>query len=84
MIASELKGFSGGTVIKNLPASAGDTGDMGPIPGLERSPGVGSGNPLQYSRLEDPMDREAWWDIVHEVAKSHTTEHTHTIKMWLM
>ena len=78
MIASKLKGFSGGTVIKNLPASAGDTGDMGPIPGLGRSPGVGSGNPLQYSRLEDPMDREAWWDIVHGVAKSQTQLSTHT------
>ena len=59
MIASELKGFSGGTVIKNLPASAGDTGDMGPIPGLGRSPGVGSGNPLQYSCLQNLMDRGA-------------------------
>ena len=72
MIASELKGFSGGTVIKNLPASAGDTGDMGPIPGLGRSPGVGNGNLLQYSCLENPMDREAWWFTVHGVPKSCT------------
>ena len=78
MIASELKGFSGGTVIKNLPASAGDTGDLGSIPDLGRSPGVGSGNPLQYSRLEDPTDREAWWDIVRGVAKSQTQLSAHT------
>ena len=65
-------------VIKNLPAHAGDVRDMGLIPGLGRSPGVGSGNPLQYSRLEDPMDREAWWDIVHGVAKSQTQLSTHT------
>ena len=72
MIASELKGFSGGTVIKNLPASAGDTGDMGPIPGLGRSPGVGSGNPLQYFCLENSRDKGAWWTTVHRVAKSWT------------
>ena len=48
-----LKGFSGGTVVKNLPANAGDTGS---IPGLGRSPGVGNGNPLQCSCLENSMD----------------------------
>ena len=47
-------------VVKNLPASAGDTGDVGLIPGLGWSPGTGNGNPLQYSCLENPMDREAW------------------------
>ena len=50
-------GFPGGSVIKNLPAKAGD---MGLIPGLERSPGEGNGNPLQYSYLGNPMDRGAW------------------------
>ena len=49
----------GGTVIKNPPASAGDTGDTGSIPGSGRSPGEGNGNPLQCSCLEDPMDRGA-------------------------
>ena len=47
-------------VVKNLPANAGVTGVMGSIPGLERSLGGGNGNPLQYSCLENPMDRGAW------------------------
>jgi len=47
-------------VVKNLPANAGDLRDAGSIPGLRRSPGGGHGNPLQYSCLENPMDREAW------------------------
>ena len=58
--------------VKNPTANAGDTRDMGSIPGLGRSPGVGSGNPLQYSCLENPMDREAWWATVHGVAESWT------------
>ena len=49
--------FPGGTVIKNPPANAGDTGDMDSIPGPRRSPGGGIGNSLQYSRLENLMDR---------------------------
>ena len=49
-------GFPGGAVIKNLPATAGDAGDMGSIPGLGRSPGGGNGNPPQYSCLENSMD----------------------------
>ena len=60
----------GGSVVKNLPASARDAGDMGSIPGSGRSPGGGNGNPLQYSCLENPTDRGAWWATVHEVAKS--------------
>ena len=52
-------------VVKNLPASAGDIRDAGSILGLGRSPGEGSGNPLQYSCLENPMDRGASWAIVH-------------------
>ena len=59
-------------VVKNLPANAGDVRDMGWIPGLERSPGGGRVNPLQYSCLENPMDRGAWWATVHGVAKSQT------------
>ena len=52
-------GFPGGTEVKNLPASARDASHMGSIPGLGRSPGVGNDNPLQYSCLENPMDRGA-------------------------
>ena len=59
-------------VIKNLPANAGDIRDTGLIPGWERSPGGGKSNPLQYSCLENPMDRGAWWAIDHRVAKSRT------------
>ena len=50
--------------------SAANAGDAGSIPGSGRSPGQGSGNPLQYSCLENPMDRGAWWAIVHGVVKS--------------
>ena len=64
--------FSGGTVVKNLPAKAGDAGDVGSVPGSGRSPGGGNGNPLQYSCLEYSMDRKAWWDTVHVAAKSQT------------
>ena len=56
-------------VVKNLPASA-DVRDMGLIPGLGKSPGIGNGNPLQYSCLEDPMDRGIWQATVHRVAQS--------------
>ena len=52
------RGFPGGTVVENPPANAGDTRDMGSIPGSRRSPGVGNGNPLQYSCLEDSMNEE--------------------------
>ena len=53
-------GFPDGSVVKNPPANAGDIGDAGLIPGSERSPGSGNGNPLQYSCLENSMDRGAW------------------------
>ena len=59
-------------MVKNLPANAGDIRHMGSIPGLGRSPGEGNGNPLQYSFLENPMDREAWQVTVHGVTKSQT------------
>ena len=58
--------------LKNPPASTGDARDAGSIPGLGRSPGVGNGNTLQYSCLENPMDRGAWRAMVHGVAKSWT------------
>ena len=58
--------------VNNLPANAGDTGDPGSIPGLGRSPGEGNGNLLQYSSLENPMDRGVWRAAVHGVAKSQT------------
>ena len=56
-------------MVKNLPANAGDAGDMGLILASGRSPRVGSGNPLQYSCLENPMDRGAWQARVHGVTK---------------
>ena len=58
-------------MVKNLPANAGDISDLDSIPGLGRIPGGGHGNPLQYSWLENPMDRGAWWATVHRVTKSH-------------
>ena len=65
-----------GLVVKKLPASAGDRKDMGLIPGSGRFPGEGNGNPLQYSCLENPMDRETWWTTVPGIAELETTEHT--------
>ena len=62
-------GFSGGTVVKNPPDNAED---VGLIPGSGRSPGKGNGKPVQYSCLENPMDRGAWWATVHGVAESQT------------
>ena len=58
-------------VVKNLPVNAGDIRDTGSIPALGRYPGGGHGDPLQYSCLENPMDRGAWWATVHRVAESH-------------
>ena len=62
-------GFPGGSVVENLPTSAGDTGL---IPGWRRSPGEGNGNLLQYSCLANPMDRGAWQATVHGVTESWT------------
>ena len=59
-------------MVKNLPTNARDAGDAGLIPGWGRSPGVGNGNPLQYSCLENLMDRGAWRATVHGVTKSQT------------
>ena len=65
----EFQGFPGGLEVQ---VSACDMGDLGSIPGSGRSPGEANGNPLQYSYLENPMDRGAWWATVHGVAKSQT------------
>ena len=63
-------GFPNGLVDKESACNARDTGHAGGlIPGLGKSPGDGHGNPLQYSCLENPMDKEAWWAIVQRVAK---------------
>ena len=59
-------------LVKNPPVNAGDVRDAGSISGLERSPGGGLGNLPQYSCLENPMERRAWWATVHGVAKSQT------------
>ena len=59
-------------VVKNPPANIGDERDTGSIPGSGRFPRGGNGNPLQYSCLENPMDRGAWQATVHKVAKSRT------------
>ena len=67
-----MNGLPGGSVVKNLPANAGDAEDMGSIPGSERSPGGGNGNPLQYSSLENLTDRGAWQVAVQRITKSQT------------
>ena len=68
-MAKSLKGYPGGSEFKESDCNAGD---LGSIPGSGRSSGEGNGNPLQYSCLENPMDGEAWWAIVHGVTKSRT------------
>ena len=67
------KDFLGRSVVKNLPANVGDIGVMGSIAGWGRSPGGGNGNPLQYSCLENPMNRGVWW-----ATEADATEHAHT------
>ena len=75
-------GFPDGSVGKESACDAGDVGNVGLIPGLERPSREGHGNPLWYSCLENPMDRGAWWAAVHGIAKSQTrlkrlSTHTH-------
>ena len=72
MLNLMIFGFSSGSVVNNLPANTGVTGDAGSIPGSQRSPGEENGNPSQYSYLENPMDRGAWWATCHMVTKSQT------------
>ena len=71
-------------MVKNPPANARNSGDVGLIPGSGRSPGEGDDNPLQYSCMVNPIDRGAWWATVLEVTKSHmrlsTLTHTMTGK----
>ena len=69
-----MRGFPGGSAVKNPPANAGDTGS---IPGSGGSPGGGNGNPLQCSCLENPMDRGAWWATVHGAAKESDATKKH-------
>ena len=71
-----LKSFFGSSDGKE---SACNSGDPGSIPGWGRSPGEGNGNPLQYSNLENSMDRGTWWATVHEFAKSWTQRTTNTL-----
>ena len=78
--------FPDGSVVKNLPANVGDAGVVGSIPGWGRSPRGGNGNPLQYSCLENPLDRGAWWATVQEVVKSQTLPSMHMSreKLWCL
>ena len=75
-----LRGFPDGSVVKNLPANSGAAGDLGSISQSGRLPGVGNGNLLQSSCMDNPRDRGAWWAAVHGVANSWTglSMHTHT------
>ena len=68
----QIRTFQVALVVKNPPANAGDRREAGSVPGSGRSPGGGHDNPLQYSCLENPMDRGAWWAIVHSITKSRT------------
>ena len=72
VVASLVTVFSGGTVVKNLPANAGDARDVGSIPVLGRSPGTGNSNSFQCSCLKNSRDRGAWWTTVCRVSKSWT------------
>ena len=65
-------GFPSSSEVKTLPANTGDAGELNSIFGLGKSPGGGYGNLLQYSCLENPIDRGAWWATVHRVSKSQT------------
>ena len=77
------RGLPVGVTVKNLPASAGDTGDAGSIPESGRSNGDANGNLLRYSCLGNPMDSGTRWAIVHGLVESGMTEHTHTYSIAL-
>ena len=72
-----------GLVVKNLPTNAGDIREAGSIPGSGRSPGEGHGQPLQYSCQENPIERRAWWAIVHGFAQSRTWLKQFSMPGWL-
>ena len=82
LLSPLLMGFPGGSVVKNPPANAGDAGDFDPW--IRKIPGGGNDNPLQYSCLESPMDRGAWWVTVHGVSKSQTWLSTHTAFWYIL
>ena len=67
-------------MVKSVNPPASKARNEGSIPGSGRSLGEGNGNPLQYSCLENPLDRGAWWATVHAVSKSDTTEHAHLLQ----
>jgi len=69
---NSIGGFLGGLVVKNSSASAVDARDTGLIPGSGRLPGGRNVNPLQYSCLQNPINRGAWWATIHRVTKSQT------------
>ena len=71
MIRMVICGLPGGSVVKNPSANAGDVGS---VPKLERSPGEGNGNPLQYSCVENTMDRGTWWAPVHGISQARILE----------
>ena len=71
-------------VVKHSPANTGDIRDAGSIPGSGRSPGGGHSNPLQYSCLENPMDRGTWWTMAHRDAKSWTRPKQLSMHAWLI
>ena len=76
--------FQGVLVVKKPPTNAEDLRDTGSIPESGRSLGEGHGNPLQYSCLENPLDREAWWAVVHRVTKSWTQLMRLSTYAWLI
>ena len=80
-LSRHIFGIPGGSMVKNPLTSAGDTGDMGLIPGSGRSPGEGNGNPPQFSCLENSMDRRAWW-ATSMGSQSWTWPSMHTQNFW--
>ena len=72
LLAQMVESPERASLVAQMVESACNAGDLGSIPGSGRSPGEGNGNPLQYSCLENPMDRRAWWATVHGVTKSWT------------